>query len=137
MCTYHGITMHNDIAINFFYYVFFALCLIMILLWVVCTKHKNYFIFDQSGLENTFFVLVYFNRPLDSWNIPIQTQLLCSSQTDQTLTCSSYNITINEIMFGTMHHISEINKAVILPHAFNQHFYNIYKFMYISWSSYK
>ncbi len=40
MCTYHGITMH-DIAMNLFYYVFSALCLIMILLWVVCNKNKN------------------------------------------------------------------------------------------------
>ncbi len=54
MCTYHGITMHNDVAMNLFYYVFSALCLIMILLWVVCNKNKNKFIFDQSGLENTF-----------------------------------------------------------------------------------
>ncbi len=31
MCTYHGITMHNnDIAMNLFYSVFSALCLIMI-----------------------------------------------------------------------------------------------------------
>ncbi len=31
-CTYHGITMHNAIAMNLFYYVFSTLCLIMILL---------------------------------------------------------------------------------------------------------
>ncbi len=42
---YHGITMHNDIAINLFYYVFSALWLIMILLWVVY-KNKNKFMFD-------------------------------------------------------------------------------------------
>ncbi len=30
MCTYHGITMHNDIAMNLFYYVFSALCLIVL-----------------------------------------------------------------------------------------------------------
>ncbi len=45
MYTY-GITMHNDIAMNRFYYVFSALCLIMILLWVVCNKNKNNFMFD-------------------------------------------------------------------------------------------
>ncbi len=56
MCTYHVITMYNDVAMNFFYYVVSALCLIMILLWVVCNKNKNKFIFDQSGLENTFIV---------------------------------------------------------------------------------
>ncbi len=49
--------MHNDVAMNLFYYVFSALCLIMILLWVVCNKNKNKFMFDQSGLENTFIVL--------------------------------------------------------------------------------
>ncbi len=58
MCTYHGITMHNDVAMNIFYYVFSAICLIMILLWVVCNKNKNKFMFDLSGLENTFVVLV-------------------------------------------------------------------------------
>ncbi len=41
---YHGITMYNDIAMNLFYYVFSALCLIMILL---CNKNKNKFMFDQ------------------------------------------------------------------------------------------
>ncbi len=30
MCTYHGITMHNAVAMKLFYYVFTALCLIMI-----------------------------------------------------------------------------------------------------------
>ncbi len=30
MCIYHGITMHNDIAMNIFYYVFSALCLIVL-----------------------------------------------------------------------------------------------------------
>ncbi len=48
MCTYHGITMHNDLAMDLFYYVFFARWLIMILLWVVCNKNKNKFMFDQS-----------------------------------------------------------------------------------------
>ncbi len=42
MCTHHGITMHNDIAMNLiFYYVFSALCLIMISLWVVCHKTRT------------------------------------------------------------------------------------------------
>ncbi len=58
MCTYHGITMHNDVTMNLFYYVFSSLCLIMILLWVVCNKIKNKFMFDQSDLENTFVVFV-------------------------------------------------------------------------------
>ncbi len=56
MCTYHDITMHNDIAMNRFWYVFSVLCLIMILLWVV--SNKNMFMFDQSGMENTFVVFV-------------------------------------------------------------------------------
>ncbi len=30
MCTYHGTTMHNDIVMNLFYYVFSALCLIVL-----------------------------------------------------------------------------------------------------------
>ncbi len=58
MCTHHGITMHNDITMNLFYYVFSALCLIVILLWVVCNKNKNKFMFDQPGLENTFVLFV-------------------------------------------------------------------------------
>ncbi len=41
MYTCHGITMHNDITMNLFYYVFSALCLIMILLWVVWNKNKK------------------------------------------------------------------------------------------------
>ncbi len=52
MCTYHGITMHNDIAMNLFCYVFSTLCLIVILLWVVCSTNNNKFMFDQSGLES-------------------------------------------------------------------------------------
>ncbi len=31
LCTYHGIIMHSDVAMNLLYYVFSALCLIMIL----------------------------------------------------------------------------------------------------------
>ncbi len=58
MCTYHGITMHNGVAMNLFYYVYSALCLIMILLWVVCNKNKNKFMLDQSRLENTFVIFV-------------------------------------------------------------------------------
>ncbi len=53
MCTYHGITMHNDVAMNLFYYIFSALYLIMILLWVVWNKNKNKF-----SPENTFIVFV-------------------------------------------------------------------------------
>ncbi len=39
----------------------------VILLWVVWDKDKNKFMFDQSGLENTFVVFVwgYFTHPLD------------------------------------------------------------------------
>ncbi len=47
MCTYHGITKH-DIAMNLFYYVLSALCLIMILLGVACNKTKKKFMFGQS-----------------------------------------------------------------------------------------
>ncbi len=58
MCTYHDITRYIDFAVNLFYYVFSALCLIMISLWVVWNKNKNKFMFDQSRLENTFIVFV-------------------------------------------------------------------------------
>ncbi len=56
--------MNNDVAMNIFYYVFSALPN-YVLLWVVCNKNKNKFMFDQSGLENTFcvFVLGYFTHP--------------------------------------------------------------------------
>ncbi len=30
MCIYNGVIMHNDVAMNFFYYVFSALCLIVL-----------------------------------------------------------------------------------------------------------
>ncbi len=62
MCRYHGITMHNDIAMN-------LLCIIVpiyvILLWIVWNKNKNKFVFDQSGLDNTSIVFVkgYSTRP--------------------------------------------------------------------------
>ncbi len=49
MCIYRGITMHRGIAMDLFYYVFSALCLIIILIWEVWNKNKNKFIFDQSG----------------------------------------------------------------------------------------
>ncbi len=53
-CTYHGITLHNNISMNIFYYVFSALCLIVLFYYgVVWNKNKNKFMFDQSGLENT------------------------------------------------------------------------------------
>ncbi len=58
MGTYHGITIHNGVVMNLFFYVFSALCLIIILLWVVCNKNKNKFMFDQSGLENTWVVFL-------------------------------------------------------------------------------
>ncbi len=41
MCTYYSVIMHNNVAMNPFYCVFSALCLIMILLWVVCNKNKK------------------------------------------------------------------------------------------------
>ncbi len=64
MCTYHGITMDMDIVINLFYYVFSALCLIMILLWVVCYNNKNRFMFDRLGWRTrVVFVKGYFTLP--------------------------------------------------------------------------
>ncbi len=60
MWTCHGITMHNDIAMNLFYYVYSTIFLIVtvILIWTEWNKNKNKFMFDQSGLENTFVVFV-------------------------------------------------------------------------------
>ncbi len=84
MCTYHGITMHNDVNINLFCYVFSALCLIMILLWVVCNKNKNKFMFDQSELENTFVVLC---RAI---SLVLHTHEISLHKIQ--LTCSCYNI---------------------------------------------
>ncbi len=54
LCIYHGITMYDDVAMNLFYYVFYSLCLFMILFWVVWNKNKNKFMFEKSGLEKTF-----------------------------------------------------------------------------------
>ncbi len=48
MCTYHGTPMQNDIALNRFYYVFSALYLIIILLWVVWRKNKNMFMISPG-----------------------------------------------------------------------------------------
>ncbi len=59
MCTYHDIIMHNDVTMKLFYYVFSALCLIVLFYeWVVWNENKNKFMFDQSMLENTFIVFV-------------------------------------------------------------------------------
>ncbi len=61
---------YNDTTYNtsIYNYVFSALCLIMVLLWIVWNKNKNKFMFDQSGLENTFVVFVegHFTHPSDS-----------------------------------------------------------------------
>ncbi len=46
ICISRGITMHNDVAMKLYYYVFSALCLIMISLWIVCNKNIKKFIFD-------------------------------------------------------------------------------------------
>ncbi len=56
----HCMTMSNDIAMNLFYYTC-ILCSMpncVILLWIVWNKNKNKFMFDQSGLENTFVVFI-------------------------------------------------------------------------------
>ncbi len=42
MCKYHGVTMHNDVAMNLFYYVFFALCLIMIFMAIAVASISTY-----------------------------------------------------------------------------------------------
>ncbi len=42
-------------------------------------------------------------------------------------------ITINEIFllfYGTVYHLSQVNKVFTIPQLFNQHLYNIYKFKY-------
>ncbi len=50
----HVITMHNDVAMNLFYYVLLLLCvpIYVILLWVVWNKKKNKYLFDQSAGEH-------------------------------------------------------------------------------------
>ncbi len=83
MCTYHGITMHNDIAMNLFYYVLSVVCLIMILLWVVCNKNTSSCLISLGWRTHSLFLC----RAIST-----QTQLMCSAQTDHTLTCSCYNI---------------------------------------------
>ncbi len=68
MYIYDGITMHNGIAMNlYFYHICIIMPMYIILLWVVCSKNKNKFVFDQSGFESIFidFVLDYFTRPTD------------------------------------------------------------------------
>ncbi len=62
MCTYHGITMHNDIGMNIFYYVFSALYLLIVL-----------FSYGMGSME-------------------FKTLPMCSTQTDQKLTCCCYTI---------------------------------------------
>ncbi len=91
MCTHHGFTMHNDVSMNLFYYVFSALCLIMILLLVVCNKS----LLIKTRTSSCLISLCWRIHSLilcRAISIPTQTQLMCSPQTDQTLTCSSYNI---------------------------------------------
>ncbi len=45
----------------------------------------------RSGSQPSKCIEIYPNSPVDSWNIPTQKQLMCSPQTDQSLTCSCYN----------------------------------------------
>ncbi len=87
MCTYHDITMHNDVTMNLFYYVFSDLCLIML------------FSYGQHGIKQEQ-VSVWLRTHLLflSRNTPTQTQLMCSPQIDQTLTCSCYNIYITYVI---------------------------------------
>ncbi len=105
MCTYHGITMHYDIAMNLFYYVFTTLCLIMIKLSVVCNINKNMFMFDQSGSENTLFLCQAISLILQMSEISLHKHNSClPPQTHQPLTCSCYKI----LLFGTLIHAIKI-----------------------------
>ncbi len=83
MCTC-GITMHNDVLMNLLYYIFSALCLIMILLCVVLNKNTNKFMFDQSCWRTHELFLC------GVISLVLWTQLMCSPQTEQTLTYSCY-----------------------------------------------
>ncbi len=52
MCTYHGITMHNEP------FLLFIFCSTSNYNFIMGGKNKNKFMFDLSGLENTFVVFV-------------------------------------------------------------------------------
>ncbi len=84
--------MHTDVAMNLFYYVLSALCLINILLWIIWNRNKNKFMFDQFGLENTFVVfcvgLVHSSFGLMKYPYTNTTHVF---QTDQTLILFCYN----------------------------------------------
>ncbi len=103
MCTYHAsqCIMMLLWPFSIMYSLLCSMPNCVILLWVVWNKNNYKVMFDQSEFENAFVVFVYgyLNRPLDSWNIPTQTQLMCSPQTHQTLTCSCYIISFHGKQF--------------------------------------
>ncbi len=83
MCTYHGITMHNDIAMKLFYYVFSALCLVMILLWVVCNKTRaeklagHSISFKNCCLEIFFLYIYFILLPLTHLSASLYSIIVC------------------------------------------------------------
>ncbi len=54
MCTYHGMTMHNAVAMKL---LFITTPSYVILIWVVWNENKNKFVFDQTRLENVSVVM--------------------------------------------------------------------------------
>ncbi len=53
------------------------LCLFMLFLWIVWNKNKNKFVFDQSGLENTFFFCRAISLVLSTCEISLHKHNLC------------------------------------------------------------
>ncbi len=88
------VTMHNDVAMNVLYYVFSTLCLILLFYsgYYGITTKTNSCLISLGGKTHLLFLCRAISRPSDSWNIPTQTQFMCSPQTDQTLTCSCYTL---------------------------------------------
>ncbi len=120
MCTYHGITMHNDAVMNLFYYVFSRLPNCVILLWVVWNKNKNRLLFDQQGLvSHSLFLYRTTSLALRTHELFLDKHNSCSPQTDQSLVlvitfmCDSVSDTALSLILVVLCDVLLYNKDLI------------------------
>ncbi len=94
----------------------FSICILcfmhncVILLWVRWNKKQKQKQIHVWSEHILCFLCRAYTSPSDSWNIPSQTQLMCSPQTDQTLNCSCYNnIALHVVIFVYINQVGQSN----------------------------
>ncbi len=87
MCIYHGITMNNDITMNLFYYVFSALCLIVLFYRYGIKTRTSSCSISLGWRTHSLLLCRDISLILRTHETSQHKQLICSPQTDQTLTC--------------------------------------------------